>query len=223
MIVQTGILRRLSLSWRHVFTFRLIVVTHLRSSLRCRPARVRGRGTLAALVCALAICVPARADDSAAVPSSGAEVVMRALSFLGVPYRFGGEDPARGFDCSGLVRHVVRVALGLDLPRRSVAIGGVGRSVAPESLAPGDLLFFNTLGRPFSHVAVYIGDGRFVHAPARGGQVRVESMQLGYWRARFNGARRLADTAVETGATPEAVGSDVRALSEAIGAADNKP
>ncbi len=117
---------------------------------------------------------------------------MRALSFLGVPYRLGGEDPAHGFDCSGLVRTVVQAALGIELPRRSDAMSQFGRSVVPARLAPGDLLFFNTLGRPFSHVGVYIGEGRFVHAPARGGSVRVESMRLDYWRARFNGARRLA-------------------------------
>ena len=117
---------------------------------------------------------------------------MRALSFLGVPYRPGGDDPAHGFDCSGLVRNVVQAALGIELPRRSDAMSRLGRSVVAERLTPGDLLFFNTLGRPFSHVGVYIGEGRFVHAPARGGSVRVESMRLDYWRARFNGARRLA-------------------------------
>jgi len=117
---------------------------------------------------------------------------MPALSLLGVPYRRGGDDPARGFDCSGLVRHVFRGALDLDLPRRSDAMSGIGRSVATDALAPGDLLFFDTLGRPFSHVALYIGEGRFIHAPAHGGQVRIESMQLDYWRVRFNGARRMA-------------------------------
>jgi cell wall-associated NlpC family hydrolase len=133
----------------------------------------------------------ARAEENGSAAPLGAEIVMSALSFLGVPYRMGGDDPERGFDCSGLVRQAVRLALGRDLPRRSAEMRGVGRPVRAESLQAGDLLFFNTLGRPFSHVALYIGEGRFVHAPARGGQVRVESMHIGYWRARFNGARRV--------------------------------
>lgn len=130
---------------------------------------------------------------------------MSALSFLGVPYRAGGEDPARGFDCSGLVRQAVRIALGLDLPRRSDEMREAGHPVRPESLRAGDLLFFNTLGRPFSHVALYIGEGRFVHSPARGGKVRIESMRVGYWRARFNGAWRLdaAAGSPSTGRNPE--------------------
>lgn len=202
------------------------MVTHLRSSLRFGPRPARLRAGLIALGCtmALAVAVPSRADEAVAEPSAGAEIVMRALSFLGVPYRLGGEDPARGFDCSGLVRHVVRVALGFDLPRRSDAIGTVGRSVAPEeSLAPGDLLFFNTLGRPFSHVAVYIGEGRFVHAPARGGRVRIESMQFAYWRARFSGARRIAGGSPDVSATPGSVGAGTQAFVDAVSVADNRP
>jgi cell wall-associated NlpC family hydrolase len=134
---------------------------------------------------------PARSQPIADAASVAAEVVMRALGFLGVPYRYGGDDPVRGFDCSGLVRHVFRSALGLDLPRRSHAISEVGEPVPREALAPGDLVFFNTLGRPFSHVALYIGEGRFVHAPAQRGQVRIESLHADYWQMRFNGARRM--------------------------------
>ncbi|MGE5339456.1 MAG: C40 family peptidase, partial [Gemmatimonadota bacterium] len=171
------------------------MVTHSRSSVYHGAARRGGiRAAFVGLVVALAIAhaTDARAQQSEDATTSGVEIVMRALSFLGVPYRLGGEDPARGFDCSGLVRYVVDLALGLDLPRRSEAMRKMGHSVTGGPLAPGDLLFFNTLGRPFSHVGLYIGDGRFVHAPARGGQVRIESMQIPYWRKRFNGARRVS-------------------------------
>lgn len=169
------------------------MVTRLRSSI-CggSPARLRAWVGLISAALSITFGSPvAHPQGAATTPSDGAEVVMHALGFLGVPYRMGGDDPARGFDCSGLVRHVFGLALGLDLPRRSESMSERGRSVATETLEPGDLLFFNTLGTPFSHVALYIGEGRFVHAPARGGQVRIESMQLPYWRARYNGARRL--------------------------------
>jgi cell wall-associated NlpC family hydrolase len=121
---------------------------------------------------------------------SGAEIALHALSFLGVRYKFGGTDP-RGFDCSGLVRHVFQTWSGMELPRRAADMRRSGRPVGEGDLAPGDLVFFNTRGRPFSHVAIYIGDRRFVHAPAFRGEVRVNSMDERYWRARFNGARRL--------------------------------
>jgi cell wall-associated NlpC family hydrolase len=120
------------------------------------------------------------------------EVVIRALALIGTPYRYGGEDPVRGFDCSGLVRHVYREGAGLDLPRRSEDMGRVGTPVSRQALVPGDLLFFNTLARPYSHVAIYIGDGRFVHAPTSKGVVRVESLDQHYWLSRYDGARRVA-------------------------------
>jgi cell wall-associated NlpC family hydrolase len=116
---------------------------------------------------------------------------MQALSHLGVPYRFGGNDPKAGFDCSGLVRFVARSVLGIDLPRTSDAMARVGASVARDALQVGDLVFFNTRGGANSHVGIYVGEGRFVHAPSRLGKVRVEEVDATYWRARFNGARRL--------------------------------
>jgi cell wall-associated NlpC family hydrolase len=140
---------------------------------------------------------------AAARGAEGAEVVVQALALVGAPYRYGGEDPVRGFDCSGLVRHVFRASSGLELPRRAEDIGRVGTAVARDELAPGDLVFFNTLGRPYSHVAIYIGAGRFVHAPVSRGEVRVEDLAQRYWSSRFNGARRLlADRAVERVAPP---------------------
>lgn len=150
------------------------------------------RAGAAVLVSALA-CSGVRAQtDGGTGALIGADVAVRALAHLGAPYRYGGDDPSRGFDCSGLVRYVFLDALGLALPRRSHEIVRSGLAVERERLQPGDLVFFNTLGRMFSHVGIYIGDGRFVHAPARRGQVRVNGLDEPYWAARFNGARRIA-------------------------------
>jgi len=120
-----------------------------------------------------------------------AEVVFRALSLLGVNYRFGGNSPASGLDCSGLVRLVYSEVTGLILPRRSDEMSRVGGPIDKSELQPGDLVFFNTLRMPFSHVGIFIGNGQFVHSPSSGSTVRVENMNLSYWQSRFNGARRL--------------------------------
>jgi cell wall-associated NlpC family hydrolase len=128
-----------------------------------------------------------------AQPATGgaADLVLGAIGLLGTPYRYGGDHPSSGLDCSGLVRYVAGSVLGVQLPRQAEAISRFGMQVEAQRLEPGDLVFFNTLGRPFSHVGVYLGEGQFVHAPARQGQVRIEQMSLPYWRSRFNGARRL--------------------------------
>lgn len=120
-----------------------------------------------------------------------AEVVFRALSLLGVNYRFGGSTPTSGLDCSGLVMYVFNEVTGLKLPRRSDDMSRVGGSIDKSELQAGDLVFFNTMRFPFSHVGIFIGNGQFVHAPSTGSTVRVESMNLAYWQSRFNGARRL--------------------------------
>jgi hypothetical protein len=133
----------------------------------------------------------ARTPVAAAVGDAGAEVAFRALSLLGVGYRFGGNTPEAGLDCSGLVRLVFNETLGLPLPRRSEEISRVGASINPTELQPGDLVFFNTLRRAFSHVGIYIGDNRFVHAPSSGGSIRVENLGADYWTRRFDGARRV--------------------------------
>jgi len=125
--------------------------------------------------------------------SARSDVVVQALSLLGTPYRFGGSSPEVGFDCSGLVHHVFASVLNRDLPRRAEDISGVGHAVSRAELQPGGLVFFNTLRRAFSHVAIYIGEGRFVHAPARNGRVRIEGLDDRYWARRFNGARRVME------------------------------
>ena len=114
-----------------------------------------------------------------------------ALDYLGIKYRYGGNTPSTGFDCSGLVTYAAEQSLGLKLPRRSAELAGVGTSVKRTDLQEGDLVFFNTLGRRFSHVGIYLGDSKFVHAPRSGAVVRVESIDTAYWKKRYNGARRL--------------------------------
>ncbi len=135
-------------------------------------------------------------DDTTADASvlSNAELASYALGYLGVRYRMGGTSPDGGFDCSGLVSYVTQQVLGLTLPRRAEEISQIGEHVKRSDLEPGDLVFYNTMHRKFSHVGIYLGDGRFVHSPASGGVVRVESMDLSYWKARFNGARRIASS-----------------------------
>ncbi|MGG4773928.1 C40 family peptidase [Paenalcaligenes sp. Me52] len=114
-----------------------------------------------------------------------------ALDFLGTKYRYGGSVPETGFDCSGLVGYAAEKSLGLKLPRQSADIAKEGESVRRNELQKGDLVFFNTRGARFSHVGIYIGNNKFVHAPRTGAVVRVEDMSVSYWTKRYNGARRL--------------------------------
>ena len=116
---------------------------------------------------------------------------LQARHAVGVPYHYGGASPQTGFDCSGLVAHVYERAWGMALPRSTDGQRHVGRAVKRSQLLPGDLIFYNTRNRPFSHVGIYLGDGNFVHAPRPGQRVRIESINKPYWRARFDGARRL--------------------------------
>lgn len=119
------------------------------------------------------------------------EVLMNAFSLTGIKYKYGGKSPETGFDCSGFVRYVFRNAANLTLPPTARAISQIGKTVKKDELQPGDLVFFNTLKSAFSHVGIYVGDNKFIHAPSTGKVVRVESMQDGYWARRFNGAQRL--------------------------------
>lgn len=128
----------------------------------------------------------------------GTELVVRSLALLGVRYKWGGNAPETGLDCSGLVRFVYDEVLDRVLPRRSVEISREGTPIERHELKPGDLVFFNTLKRAFSHVGIYIGDNHFVHAPSRGKVVRIESLNSAYWQRRFNGARRLLPSEAPT-------------------------
>ena len=118
-------------------------------------------------------------------------VAMQALAHLGTPYRAGGLSPRTGFDCSGLVAYVYRQGAGLALPRNTFDLSQLGEPVERAALRPGDLVFYNTQRREYSHVGIYLGEDRFIHAPASGGEVRVEDLRAGYWMRRYDGARRI--------------------------------
>lgn len=145
----------------------------------------------------------ARADTPVPVPpplavslvdratASAQDAIDQAVDLLGIRYRRGGNSPEVGFDCSGFVNYVFRESLGLILPRSSREMSGSGQEVSRDELRPGDLIFFNTMRRAFSHVGIYLGDNQFVHAPRGGGRVRVEDLRQSYWVKRFNGARRI--------------------------------
>jgi cell wall-associated NlpC family hydrolase len=131
-------------------------------------------------------------------------LVFTAMGFLGVPYRSGGNTEASGFDCSGLVRAIYQQTVGLVLPRKAEQQAAATEKIERADLQPGDLVFFNTMRRAFSHVGIYVGEGKFIHAPKPGGQVRVEDMGLSYWSRRFDGARRVQTLSPEA-ATPQAL------------------
>lgn len=120
------------------------------------------------------------------------EISIQAMSLVGIPYRWGGNTPESGFDCSGLVRYVVARAADVNLPRTTADISHRGESIAPDEIAPGDLIFFNTTGRAHSHVGIYVGKLRFVNAPSTGGTVRLDYLTNPYWAKRFDGIRRVA-------------------------------
>jgi hypothetical protein len=125
------------------------------------------------------------------------EISIQAMSLVGVPYRWGGNTPDSGFDCSGLVDYVVARAASVNLPRTTTDISSRGESIEPDEIAPGDLIFFNTTGRPHSHVGIYVGKLRFVNAPSTGGTVRLDYLTNPYWAKRFDGIRRVAAPATK--------------------------
>lgn len=126
------------------------------------------------------------------------ELVIQAMGLLGVPYKRGGTSEEKGFDCSGFVRHMFEKSVGLVLPRRAEEQAKVTEEINRSELKPGDLVFFNTMKRTFSHVGIYIGDGKFIHAPRPGKSVRVDDMREAYWQKRFNGARRVQSDKLQT-------------------------
>ena len=125
------------------------------------------------------------------VSNKASELVVNAMGFLGVPYKRGGNTAETGFDCSGFVRAIYEQSVGLLLPRRAEQQAAATQRIDKNDLQPGDLVFFNTMRRAFSHVGIYVGDGKFIHSPKPGAEVRVESMGVSYWQRRFDGARRV--------------------------------
>jgi cell wall-associated NlpC family hydrolase len=163
---------------------------------------MRRMGVLAAItLCCSGQALAADHEEAASAPSTitaaageyfsrAHDLLLQAFALTGIRYRYGGDSPASGFDCSGFVRYVFQ-QIGTALPRNASEISHLGRTVDKNELQPGDLVFFNTLRRPFSHVGIYLGDQRFIHAPSGGGNVEIVNMSQRYWERRYNGARRL--------------------------------
>jgi cell wall-associated NlpC family hydrolase len=130
-----------------------------------------------------------RATDSDAAAK---RLVSYARSLVGIHYKYGGNSPKAGFDCSGFVDHVFRHTQSIDLPRSSEEISHAGQAVSADNLGIGDLVFFNTLHHRFSHVGIYVGGDRFIHAPSSStGSVRTDNMREDYWKKHYDGARRI--------------------------------
>ncbi len=133
----------------------------------------------------------AKFKEDTSVGTEGISIA--AMGLVGVPYRFGGNTPAGGFDCSGLIVYVYNNAAGIKLPRTVQEMSRAGQNIRNDAPAPGDLVFFNTTGERYSHAGIYVGHGRFVHAPSKGGTVRLDQMTSPYWAARYTEARRFAN------------------------------
>ncbi|WP_098496645.1 C40 family peptidase [Collimonas sp. PA-H2] len=161
------------------------------------------------LIASLWLCSPARASDITVFEPQpqplttrsklqqftdrASDLAVSAMGMIGIHYKYGGNNPENGLDCSGLVRYVFKDAWGVNVPRTAAELSRSGEKIDKQDLKPGDLVFYNTLRRSFSHVGIYLGDNKFIHAPSSGGKVRIESMDLAYWKSRFNGARRIND------------------------------
>lgn len=198
-------------------------ITHVNPRADRTSVRSGVRGTLPVLMlcaCLLAACssTPTRPAKSSSTmrpgppisdPSAGLEEIsIQAMSLVGTPYRYGGNTPDSGFDCSGLVRYVVARTASVNLPRTTAEMGSRGAALSRSEVASGDLVFFNTTGHPQSHVGIYVGQNRFVHAPSSGGTVRLEDMTKSYWARRYTGARRV----VAAGSLPTPSASMTAAL-----------
>ena len=147
---------------------------------------------LLVLLILLSACQSTRSGQSSQQSAADMnELTAYALSLTGTPYKYGGTSPETGFDCSGFVSHVFKEKLGKSLPRSSEEISRIGVAQKSTLLQPGDLVFYNTLNKSFSHVGIYLGDRQFVHAPSKGKVVTTVNMDEPYWRKRYNGARRI--------------------------------
>lgn len=153
----------------------------------------------------LAGCASAPRPPSVAMPSGPEQtatpamsavhddVLFHAFSLVGTPYRWGGNSPETGFDCSGLINYVFRETAGLTLPRTTAGLSELPRTAPSGALRPGDLVLFSTRGKRVDHAGIYVGEGRFLHAPSTGGRVRIDDLQASYWQRSYKSARRVLD------------------------------
>jgi cell wall-associated NlpC family hydrolase len=172
--------------------------------LKCSAGSLRGIFLALLAASVLAACgtsTPVKRQSAAKpilyepqpVSEQGNEVALYAMGMIDTGYQFGGKNPEAGLDCSGMVSYIYKQALGRKITGSAAHMARMGKAIRPEALRPGDLVFFNTLNRPFSHVGVYIGDGRFIHAPSSKGKVRIERMDNPYFAPRFEMARTYLD------------------------------
>lgn len=176
----------------------IMLLTHSKKVLSCRT--LVGCGIFIYILLSLSGCASFGSKNNAAKvaqfkqdTSVGTEdISIAAVGLVGVPYRYGGNNPKGGFDCSGLIVYVYSKSANIKLPRTIQEMSSKGQSVENQAPAPGDLVFFNTTGEKYSHAGIYVGQGRFVHAPSAGGTVRLEYITTPYWAARFTEARRLS-------------------------------
>ena len=136
------------------------------------------------------------ASSRAAAPAANPihdDVLFHAFSLVGTPYLWGGSSPDTGFDCSGLINYVFRETAGLSLPRTTAGLNALPQAAPSNDLRPGDLLLFSTKGRNVNHAGIYVGEGRFLHAPSTGGRVRIDDLQASYWQRSYQSARRVLD------------------------------
>jgi cell wall-associated NlpC family hydrolase len=148
------------------------------------------------LLAACSIIVPPDSNHQTGSPQAqpqGNEIVMFAMALMDSGYQFGGSNPESGLDCSGMVSYIYQQVMGLKLPHNAAQIAQAGREINTSALTPGDLVFFNTTGKPYSHVGIYIGDGRFIHAPGQDGKIRISSLKSEYFEKRLEAARTLLD------------------------------
>lgn len=146
-----------------------------------------------------------KSDDKATDYAPAQDLLLSAMSLIGVKYTWGGNTPESGLDCSGFIRYVFQNSMNLTLPRTAFEMAQTGKTIDKTDLKPGDLVFFNTLGRTFSHVGIYLGDNRFIHSPRAGRSVEVANMGQSYWTKRFTGARRIAEGGSSEGLNMDAI------------------
>lgn len=139
------------------------------------------------------VTLPIPSTPPPAPTASHDELLFHAFSLVGTPYRYGGSSPDTGFDCSGLINYVYRESAGVALPRTTAGLSALPGTTSVKALKPGDLVLFATRGKRVDHVGIYVGDGRFLHAPSTGGRVRVDDLQANYWQRAYASARRVLD------------------------------
>lgn len=188
--------------------YQFVALSLLAGSLHAAPAAKAVPGEDSARVQADRGLITRITDVGTEVGSRTSELLLNSMEFLGVPYRLGGTSALHGLDCSGFVRTLYEQTAGLLLPRKASEQAAATQKIEKRELQPGDLVFFNTMRRTFSHVGIYVGNGKFIHAPRPGAEVRVEDIRVAYWARRFDGARRVPSEDTAPTETRQALGAE---------------